>query len=156
MKRLSPAASATSAVFPQTAKRVPAAPPTTARRTDSVSSWRTSRPRPGAEGEPRRDLRPPQGRPREQEVREVRARDQEHGRDDEEQAPDRPGVHPAMLAEPASARIGEQSRIVLPLEARDVAVAPRRRHDLERLRLERRDSGSGPPAPAWRRASGGP
>ena len=94
------------------------APPSTATSMLSVTSWRTTSPRLGAEREARGDLPPPAGEARQQQIGDVRAGDQEH-----------------------AAHGAEEQQIALPLIADGIVEE---RHDLD---LRRRvDVGRDSPA----------
>ena len=64
---------------------MPAAPPTLDSSIDSVSSWRTIRPRPAPRTTRMRELLLARLRAREQQVRDVGARDQQHRADGQQQ-----------------------------------------------------------------------
>ena len=123
--------------MPQTAMSSPSVPPTAASSTLSVSSWRTSAHASGAERAPDRHLALPHRRAREQQVRDVRAGDEQDEADRGEQrqqrrthVADQVVVQRDDAQRPSGGR-GIVGRVLRPQRRRRAhrhAAAQRRRH----------------------------
>ena len=133
--------------IPQTANRIPAPPPSEASKRLSVSNCRITRHRPAPDAEPDRHFSPPRRRAREQQVRDVGARDGQNQSHHDQQDVERLGIGAPQVIQAGGAILQQEPRKVLSFQVRgcragDPGIEDRRQRG---LRLRERDSGPQPP-----------